>query len=150
MREMNLRIIHLAISVGLVIPLGVFYWLVSSGQVKPSLTEPLLFYVGMFIAVAAVIVSRLLPAALAGKLKLPGGGSVRATDLLAPYFQLKIIQWAVLEGAGLYQAVVYYLTGAEAALIIGGVLFVLLLVRRPSREDMRKMLGLPDSVQIID
>jgi len=150
MREVNLRIIHLAIAGGLLIPLGLFYWLISTGQVSPTLTEPLLFYVGMFIAVAAVFVSRLLPAALAGKLKLPGGGSVSASELLAPYFQLKIIQWATLEGAGLYQAVVYYLTGQEAALIIGAILFVLLLVRRPSRDDMRKMLGLADSVQITD
>lgn len=112
------RVIVSALILGLVAATGVMYVLVASGHAPPSSSADVLL---MALAViwpttlaASLVISRAWLRQARAEWQQSGGDQ----DSLMPRFlMLTILRSALLEGSGLFGAVVYMMTGQGAALL---------------------------------
>ena len=163
-RLRTLTIIHFAITSGLVMVLAVFYMIGSGmlgeGAPPPSATDegldaelfvPLVF----LMALGGAAASFFLPNIIASKLKPVVGdsgasagyqplGAAELEELVRQYQQVKIVQWALLDGPGLFAGAVFFLTGRVEVLGAGALMIALLLYFRASRADLQQRFGLSD------
>lgn len=127
----QLYIIHLALMLAPALFAGVVYFLIYSGEaaVLPNDGIALFQYVAAVLAIIAVAFSQLVPRFL-----------VRGEKSLTmqKYFMLKIVQWAMIEGAALFIAVIFFLSHHMNLLIPIGVLIALIALLRPTSEELER------------
>ncbi len=112
---------------------GVVYFLIQSGEAQAALPEDqsvVFLTVAAVMAVIAVGFSQLLP-----RFFMRGEKSVP----LQKYFTMKIVQWAMIEGAALFISVIFFLSHHMNLLIPIGVLIALLAVMRPTTDEMERL-----------
>ena len=88
------------------------------------------FYVVPIIGITAMFLSRYVYNQ--NLLKVAPTESV--IEKLGKYRTFKIISWAILEGAGLFSLIAFYITSNYLYVIIFILIFVFFLLNRPSRE----------------
>lgn len=147
-------IIHLAICAGLGIGLAVFYSLVnqsglpSSSETDPALFVPVAFFLGVSGALGSFILPNLLFAKMVSPADRPAAYEPLAQEQIVAYVQryqsVKIVQWALVEGAGLFCGLVFFMTAQMQLLFAAVVLLGILMFHRPSREDFKRRLALND------
>lgn len=126
----QMYIVHLALTLSPAIFGAVVYFLVQSEGAPAALpdSQSVLFQsVAAALAVLAVGFSQLLPRfLLRGEKKIP----------FRSYFTMKIVQWAMIEGAAMFIAVIFFLSHHNNLLIPLGVLVALLATLRPTVDEM--------------
>lgn len=145
----TLRIIHFALLAGLALS-GAVYFALRTGQLATDAPE--LGLVAQIGAPASVIIAIMatfvLPQMMLQRREAFAGDGASAADLqalLAQYQTQKIIQWALIEGAGMFAAVMFFLTGAQSALAAAGVALLALAWRRPTVAEFAAMFALSET-----
>lgn len=127
----QLHIVHLTLMLAPALFSGLVYFLIRSGEaaILPSEQTALFQYVAAVLAIIAVAFSQLLPRFL-----------VRGEKSLTmqKYFTLKIVQWAMIEAAALFIAVIFFLSHHINLLIPIGVLIALIALLRPTSEELER------------
>lgn len=124
----NLKIIHLALFTGPMIFLGLCFTFLKDRPTQPNETI-------MNVALVFVFVAFFLSKKIPQNVKVSSSGN-RASQ----YHIMKMIEWAVLEGAGLFNITVFFLTGSIYSAVAGGLVQLYLLSRGPSEKEMDKMI----------
>ncbi|MFZ5630618.1 MAG: hypothetical protein ACOY5B_15910 [Spirochaetota bacterium] len=125
-------IIHLALMLSPAIFAAVVYFLIQSGNAAaavPDQQSVVFQSVAAAMAVIAVGFSQLLPRFMLRDEKYVS---------LQKYFTMKIVQWAMLEGAALFIAVIFFMSHHMNLLIPIGVLIALIAVLRPTNEELER------------
>lgn len=140
------RILHFGLLFPPTILLGVFYYLRSLAD-APSTGEPALTYAAMVLALVSPVISRIVSGQLfkAAAARFKEDLSTTEAQTVATYQSAKIVQWALLEGPALFQAVIFYLTGEIILLGLGGLLLAILAMQGPSQADLQKRLEISDT-----
>lgn len=144
------RIIHLALFSGPAMATAVFYFLrqqeALSGQ-EPIESQPLLVYVAIAVALLAPVVSHFVATQLGrtAAARVSGDLSMTEVQVAGLYQTVKIVQWAIIEGGALLQAVIYFLSGEMTLLALAGLLLAFLAISGPSLADLQKRLEISDS-----
>ena len=128
----TLQIITFALCGGVALFLAVTFLIIKRElTLLPDGEEtPVLNYIALAMAVASVLLSNVLfQAALA---KIDTG--LPLNKKFPMYTSAYIVRFALLEGAGLFNVVVFLLSGALINAFIAGVLIVLMLTLRPQRQ----------------
>ncbi|MEQ9366367.1 MAG: hypothetical protein RIF32_19155 [Leptospirales bacterium] len=140
-RMTTIRILHLALLIPPIALMGVFYFLRQS-QGAGGEAPVALLYAAIAAAlagpVASHVVSRQLFSAAAARIK--ENLAINEEQTALSYQTAKIVQWALLEGPAMFQAVVFYLIGEPVLLGLGGLLLALLGIQGPSLADLQKRL----------
>lgn len=126
----QLYIIHLALMLGPAFFALSLYFVVLPQATEQSLPkEQATVYeiVAAAMAVIGVGISQLIP-----RFFFRGEKSVP----LAKYVTMKIVQWALVEAAALFIAVVYFLTHDKNMLIPLGVLIAIMAFMRPTVDEL--------------
>ncbi|MCB1178303.1 MAG: hypothetical protein KDK36_12030 [Leptospiraceae bacterium] len=126
---MTTRIVHMAMMMGVIMFLGVSF---VSLQNREIMGNPMLINAGMAFAIPAVFLAFFLPSRMVPSLK----GS---QNQLSSYHTVKIVQWAILEGAALLNGVAYFTSGDFRSLATAVGLVFVILSRFPSEAEMNKM-----------
>lgn len=128
-----MRVIHLALTLGLTLAGVVFYLVRRVQQLPPLVHSPA---VGIALAVAAA--SALVVAVTVVRPRVPEQAPEQTRDSYwedATVRMTVIVLWAVVEGAGLLGAVGYILTGATAPAIALALGIVTLATLGPGRFE---------------
>lgn len=111
---------------------AVAYFLSQSGNAAPALAEQqsvVLQAVAAVMAVIAVGFSQILPRfMLRGEKNVP----------MQKYFTMKVVQWAMLEGAALMVSVIFFMSHHTNLLVPVGVLIALIAIHRPTSEELER------------
>lgn len=126
---LTLRIMHIGLMAG-----PIFFMTICLTILKDRmLIENEIFYlVGLVMGIFASMIAYFVPSILSKSMK----------DQLnrdQSYQTLKIIQWAVLEGASLINLVFFFLTGKQESMIIAAVLIIIIASRFPSELEKDKL-----------
>ena len=140
------RIIHMALLAPPILLMGIFYFLPQS-EAESSGADPLLLYVAIAFALAAPVMSGLVSRQLfaSAAKRIREDLSLDEQTIVLSYQAPKIVQWALLEGPAMFQAVIFFLTGEIVLLGLGGLLLALLAVQGPSMADLQKRLEISDN-----
>lgn len=126
----HLYFIHLALMLGPAFFALSLYFLVlpqATEMAMPKEQASIYQVVAAALAVIGVGISQIVP-----RFFFRGEKSVP----LAKYITMKIVQWALVEAAALFIAVVYFLTHDKNMLISLGVLIAILAFMRPTVDEL--------------
>lgn len=138
-----LGIVHKAMMAGQLLFAACCIFLYTSGSITviaPEMDRPLqiaavlLAAVGFFASTA--IFKKRMQAAR------DGGGT--AKEKFESYRAACLLQWALLEGPGLFCIIAFFLTGNYAFLALTGLLVLLMAMTGPSKEKIQLQLGLSE------
>jgi hypothetical protein len=135
-----MQIIAGTLILGLAITLTVFVVLRALGNPQPPPQVPILTYVGVGLALIAVIAHFIVPRSILAPADPERSPGSRELSGLALYQTRMIIGMALLEGAAFYQGIAYYLEGQPLALGLGCLLLLGLIVQFPTRGRVERWL----------
>jgi len=121
-----MSIIHFGLIAGLLLFSGIVYFM-GMAQNDDSLTETFRFMVPGFAAIA-VLMGRFV----GGKMLSGVNPQSALRDKLAMFRNASIIRWAMVEGAGFFAVVTYFLTGNQIFLIVALACAAYLFTLRPT------------------
>jgi hypothetical protein len=132
------RIVHGAISAGVVVFLAVI-WLIRRGGAPPQPeAERTLLLVGVVLALSSVVASFVVPglAARAATQRLASrdDASEDQAQIAGAFLTQGIVGWALVEGPALFFGVVALISGSRTAMGAMLGLLALLVARAPGRE----------------
>lgn len=142
----TMQIIVGALAFGLLNFMGVVVFVIRPADKGPAPDEMVLTYVSVGLAAMSVLLSFVVPIALAGQLRKTVGllpsqtGRSRAIEdaNLAPLLQmhqtLLIIRCAILEGAGFFNLVAHIIERHKITLAAAGVLLFIMMTQFPTRS----------------
>lgn len=110
----------------------VIFFIVLPGEVQQAVPkdEAVIFQtVAAALAVISVGLSQLLPRFMLRDEKFV---------LLRKYTSMKIVQWALIEGAAFFIGIVFFMTQQKSLLIPMGVLIALLALMRPTPDEIER------------
>lgn len=125
----NLYIIHFALMLApALFAAAIFFGIVQNDETAVGKDATTIFQsVAAVLAVIAVGFAQIIPRfIIRGEKRIP----------LQKYISLKIAQWALVEGAAFFIAVVYYLSRQKSLLIPTGVLIAILAIMRPTNDEI--------------
>lgn len=125
----SLYLIHFMLMMSPALFAAVIYFIALPGETSNSTTDEtrILQTLAAVLAVIAVGLSQLVPRFLTrGEKSLP----------MRRFSGMKIVQWALLEGAAVLIGVVFFLTHQKSMLIPLAVLIALLAFMRPTSEEI--------------
>ena len=122
--------------------LGPLAFLVVAKTVGQTAERPELLVVGVALAVLLAGISFVLPKAVLGRLSKPDSRAP-LEQMLPAYQSTKIIQWAMVEGAALFNRTVVFVSGNPVSFGCALALFGLLAFHRPSRDDFARLCAIP-------
>jgi len=125
----NLYIIHFALMLApALFAAAIFFGVVQNDEAAVGKDATTIFQsVAAVLAVIAVGFAQIIPRfIIRGEKRIP----------LQKYISLKIAQWALVEGAAFFIAVVYYLSRQKSLLIPTGVLIAILAIMRPTNDEI--------------
>ena len=136
----SLNIIHLGITIGTILVVGIFYTIKNqSGEIIQSTQGMNVFeYLVPIFGIASFAIAYYL-----GKRKLKKLDS--DSDLmskLTAYRSHSLFIWAALEGSAFFAAIAFYLTGRTNLILYGAMLVVLLIYFRPQKTRISEDLNL--------
>ncbi len=148
-----LRIIHLALTAGAALGTAVFYFLRTQGINPETGTQdavgPEFGFLGAGAVLAGVLASIVMPRIIS---KSALEAFRQSDDIIDHpevtfriYQNMKIIQWAMIEGAAMLAAVMYFLSGNGIAILAAALAVAYLGWQRSSLEDLKRRLGLSDT-----
>lgn len=91
------------------------------------------------VAAALALASFAIPKAMAVEAK----ADTPLVDLLGRYFVIKLMQFSLLEGAGLLNGVVFFLSGDKASLGVAVAMAALMAIQPPSAGEFAKLFRFP-------
>ena len=124
-------VVHLVLMLAPAVFAAIVYFLIQSGNAAAIPGEQFVIFqwVAAAMAVIAVGFSQLVPRFMLRQEKnVP----------LQKYFTMKIIQWAMLEGAALFIAVMFFLSHKMNLLLPVGVLIALIALLRPTSDEIER------------
>lgn len=128
----SLYLIHFMLMLSPALFAVAMYFTVQPGETQNSVSpqETIVFQtVTAVLAVIAVGMSQLIPRLLMREEKqVP----------VRRYSSMKIVQWALIEGAAIFIGIVFFLTHQKNLLIPLGVLIALLALMRPTVDEMQR------------
>ena len=139
------KIIHTAMLAGQLMFMGVLFYLQYSKTVTPMLVEQdriLQVIAIIFAAFAFYLGISLFKKKL---MAIREDVNLAVNQKFEKYRAACIMQWALLEGAGLFCSLCFFLTGNYAFLALGGVLLLLFIMQAPFKNKMALQLGLNSS-----
>lgn len=126
----QLYIVHLALMLGPCMFAGMIYFVLipQAPEAGVSKEQTMVFQtVAAVLAVLAVGMSQLVPRFLfRGEKSVP----------LQKYTAMKIVQWALIEGAALFLTVVFFMTHEKSMLIPFAILIALMALLRPTVDEI--------------
>lgn len=126
----SLYLIHFMLMMSPALFAAVIYFIALPGETGPGSTNDgtrILQTLASVLAVIAVGLSQLVPRLLTrGEKFLP----------MRRFTSMKIVQWALLEGAAVFIGIVFYLTHQKNMLIPLAVLIALIAFMRPTTEEL--------------
>lgn len=125
----SLYLIHFMLMMSPALFAAVIYFIALPGETSGSTNDEtrILQTVAAVLAVIAVGLSQLVPRFLTrGEKFLP----------MRRFASMKIVQWALLEGAAVFIGIVFYLTHQKNMLIPLAVLIALIAFMRPTTEEL--------------
>jgi hypothetical protein len=126
----QLYLIHLAIMLSPAIFAGLIYFVMLPGSETPGMSKDQLTVFQVFAAALSVIAVSL--SQIIHRFIFRGEKQVPT----AKYTTMKIVQWALLEGAALFIAVIFFMSQEKSMLIPLGVLIALIALMRPTVDEM--------------
>ena len=136
-----LRIVHLGITAGLLIFLGVFLVLFQTGRLQaidPSL-ERTLQVVAVVVTVASLLAGfNMFKRKIMEARNSTGNGETR----MNLYRTACIVWWAMIEGPGILAVVGFFMTGNYAFVALAGFHILVLLIFMPRKENIIVLLNL--------
>lgn len=128
----SLYLIHLMLMLSPAMFAAVIFFIVLPGEKGQGMEKDQITIfqtVAATLAVVAVGTSQLIPRfIMRGETKVP----------LRKYTAMKVVQWAMLEGAALFIAVVFFLTHEKNMLIPLGIIIALISLMRPTVEELER------------
>ncbi len=128
----QLYVIHLALMMAPAMFAGITFFIVlPEAKDAPLPQQDLLVFqtVSAAMAVIGVGMSQLVPRfVMRGEKHVP----------VQKYVSMKIVQWALLEGAAMFIGVVFFLSHEKNMLIPLGILIALMALMRPTIEEMQR------------
>lgn len=135
------QIIHYALLAGLLLQCAVMYFLVSGSTTTPTDGPDELFrYLVPGLAAVAVLVGRFVSRRIFAQ--APEQQTLQ--DKIELFRRGMIVRWAMIEGAGLFACVAYFLTGNLPLLLVALAAAIYLFTLRPTREAAAAALGLSE------
>ncbi len=130
--------LHLGIAATPII-LGILFYTQSQGaQMNFDTSGDMFMAIVPVVAIGSIFLGDLIFKKMLGS--LPKGSSLR--DKLAKFQTASIIKFALLEGAALFAIVIFSNTQNLTYLIIGAFLIFYLLLQRPTKDKIERILDL--------
>ncbi|MEC7265155.1 MAG: hypothetical protein VXW38_15555 [Bacteroidota bacterium] len=130
--------LHLGITATPII-LGILFYTQSQGaQMNFDTSGDMFMAIVPVVAIGSIFLGDLIFKKMLGS--LPKGSSLR--DKLAKFQTASIIKFALLEGAALFAIVIFSNTQNLTYLIIGAFLIFYLLLQRPTKDKIERILDL--------
>jgi hypothetical protein len=144
-RLRTMRVILVALCVGVLSFAAVMVWLHEAAPLPPPAGVPVLSFVGLGLAAFMAVGSVALPLVLQATWRRnfrPGQEAARAQGGEEAWwgrYQVRlIVQAALLEGAAFFQFIAYRLEGLPVSLGVAGGLFLCLLMLFPTRPGVER------------
>ncbi len=129
----TIRLIHVSLLMGMVMFGGVVMFS-SHNRMTTEFSNPVLLIAAM-MCVGTIVVANIVRRVMPGSRPMP----TDPASLIRKYQVICLVQWALLEGGGLFAAVVTMLTGSYFSVGILLVCIAALAYRRPSERDFLSM-----------
>lgn len=139
----GLRIVHLAIMAGVLLFMGVVYFVVGPKVTDESLYDTFRYLVPG-LAIAAIFTGRFISQKMTEGLH----SNTELSQKLMTYRTASIVRWALIDGVALLSIVAYMLTGNTVMILVALACVAYLFTQRPSPQAAATALQLDQSERI--
>lgn len=142
----SLSIIHTALIMGQLLFAGVTFYLNNSGQYMPDKSLNTVFMLVVpGLVIVGIVASNALFSSRIKNIKEKQDFSAK----LEAYRSVSIMRWALLEGPSLFAIICYFLTGNNKFLLMAGILIVIFVLKRPSKDKLVQDLELNQAESVL-
>lgn len=131
-------LIHYAMVTGVLLCGLALYYVRGDAFLRFEKTEEdMLFFISPMVAAAGIVFSRFLP-----NLIIKSRSMNTEEEKLGGFKVYYLIKYALLEGAGLFNVIAFYLSGNSLHLLIAAIMVLLLYIEKPTEEKLKLFLNL--------
>jgi divalent metal cation (Fe/Co/Zn/Cd) transporter len=139
----NFKLIHRAMLIGQIIAITIFAFLIFSKSLQPILKQHdrMFQVITLLFTGATFFIGNILFKNKINSIKQTA--KLNTQQKFEQYRTASLLQWALLEGATLFNGIAYFLVGNYAFIALAAVIILLFAMQVPNKTKIALQLGLP-------